>query len=253
MVSTTLDVPTPDGVADAYAAWPEESGRFPGVLCYMDVFGLRPVLHEMVNRLAAQGYFVLAPNVFYRAGRTPDPAQLPDLTDPSQREATLAQGLQKVQEHTPERVVRDAGAFLDFLGSRPEVAEERPFGTTGYCLGGVLAVRTAAARPEQVGAAASFHAGGLVTDGPDSPHLLAERISAELHFGHAAKDDHMTPEDVATLERALDAADVRYTSEVYPNALHGFTMADVPSFNADALQRHWERLLPLFARNLQES
>ncbi|NLU68148.1 dienelactone hydrolase family protein [Streptomyces sp. HNM0574] len=247
MASTHLDVPTPDGAADAYAAWPDSGGPVPGVLFYMDIFGLRPVLREMVDKLASYGYYVLAPNVFHREGRTPEEA--PDLRRPQNRDAFLAEALPKLREHGAERAERDAGAYVDFLTARPEVAPG-PIGVTGYCLGGVLALRTAAARPGQVAAAASFHAGHVVTGAPDSPHLTAERITAELHLAHAARDEAMTPQDVAALERALDDAGVTYTSEVYPGTMHGFTMADVPAFSPEALDRHWERLVALLARRL---
>ncbi|MGW8376921.1 dienelactone hydrolase family protein [Streptomyces sp. ODS28] len=248
MPSTHLDIPTPDGTADAFAAWPEGGGSHPGVLFYMDVIGLRPVLHEMVTTLASHGYYVLAPNVFYREGRAPI-VEVPDMSSAEAREAFMGQVLPMLGRHTVEHVERDAGAYLDFLTAQPQVAPG-PVGLTGYCMGGVLALRAAALRPEQVAAAASFHAGRVVTDAADSPHLLADTIRAELHFGHAEHDDSMTPQDVKTLEQTLDAAGVPYTSEVYPDTIHGFTMADTAAYNPAALDRHWDRLLSLYGRTL---
>ena len=251
VTSWQVDIPTPDGTADAFVAAPEGDGPHPAVLFYMDIFGLRPVLNGMAEQLASYGYYVLAPNVFYRHGRAPV-APVPDMSEPEQREAFFQQVRPMLMGHTPDRSVPDAGAFLEFLEQQDEVAPG-PVGATGYCLGGLLSVRTAAAYPEQVAAAASFHGGHLATDAEDSPHRLAEHISAELHFGHAEHDDAMTPEDVDRLEKALDAAGVRYTSEVYPGTVHGFTMADTSAFNESALERHWERLPALLARNLPTS
>lgn len=250
MASTHFDVPTPDGMADAYAAWPDEGDGFPGVLLYPDIFGLRPVITGMVDEIASHGYYVLAPNFFYRHGRSPAPEEAPDLTDPAQREAAFDRLLPLMRQHSAESAVRDAEGFLDFLLGQPEVADG-PVGTTGYCFGGVLAFRTAAAEPDRVAAAASFHAGGLVTDDADSPHLLAGSVSAEVHFGHAAQDDSMTPQQVTALEEALEHAGATYTSEVYPDTLHGFAIADIPWFNSAARDRHWERLLFLLARALK--
>ncbi|AQY20435.1 hypothetical protein T261_05169 [Streptomyces lydicus] len=248
MTSKTVEVPTPDGAADAFVAFPEGGGSHPGVLFYMDAIGLRPVLHEMAERLAGHGYYVLVPNVFYRHGPAPV-LEVPDLRSAEAREAFVGRVMPLVNAHTPERAVRDAAAYLDFLTAQPEV-RPGPVGVTGYCMGGVLAVRTAAARPGQVAAAAAFHPGPLVTDGPDGPHRLAPRITAELHVGHAAHDDSARPEILGELDRSLDAAGIRYTDEVYPDTVHGFTMSDTAAFSPAASERHWDRLLDLFGRNL---
>lgn len=245
--SSDIDIPVPDGTADAFTAYPADGGRHPGVLLYMDVIGLRPVIRKMATELASHGYYVLAPNVFHRHGRAPL-FPLPDMNVPEEREAFMARALPLLGSHTPQETVADAGAYLRFLAEQDQVSPGGA-GVTGYCMGGMLALRTAAAYPERVAAAASFHGAHLATDSPDSPHLGLEKVSAELHFGHAQNDTAMTAEHIARLEKALDSAGNTYTSEMYPGP-HGFTMADTPSYRPAAEQRHWERLLPLLARAL---
>lgn len=248
MSTRSVQVPTPDGTADAVVASPDDGERHPGVLLYPDIIGPRPVIHEMAERLASHGYHVLVPNLFYRHGPAPV-VEVPDLTVPENREAFFREALPLLHEHTVERALADAGGYLDFLAARPEV-RPGPVGTVGYCFGAVLAVRTAAARPDHVAAAAGFHPGSLVTDAPDSPHRLASDIAAELHFGFAEHDDGMKPEDIARWDEAMDGAGVTCTSEVYPGTVHGFTMADTSAFSPSGLDRHWKDLVPLLDRNL---
>ncbi|MEV5240416.1 dienelactone hydrolase family protein [Streptomyces cinnamoneus] len=248
MPSRMLDVPTPDGTADAFLAVPDGGGSHPGVLLYMDAIGLRPMLREMAEQLAAHGYCVLVPNVFYRNGRPPV-VELPDLLDAENRAAFVARIMPLLDEHTPQRALSDAQAYLDFLTARPEV-RPGPVGAVGYCMGAALALRTAATHPGQVAAVAGFHPGSLATDAPDSPHLLAPKVTAEVHFGIAEHDESMPPEAVARLSAALDEAGVRNSCEVYPGTLHGFTMADTAVFNQAGLDRHWDRLLNLLGRTL---
>ncbi|MFG2205757.1 dienelactone hydrolase family protein [Streptomyces sp. NPDC048638] len=243
-----LDIPTPDGVADAYLAHADDGEPHPGVLLYMDAFGLRPSLKAMARRLAEHGYTVLVPNVFYRSGRAPV-IELPDHIDPSQRPEIFAQLTPLLQALTPEPAMRDAGAYLAHLAASPLVTDG-PVGTTGYCLGGMLGVRTAAAFPDRIAAAAAFHAGRLATDAEDSPHRLVDRITAELYFGHADHDSSMPADQIKKLEQALDAAGVRYRSELYEGAHHGYTQADTAAYDAEADERHWRDLLELFARTL---
>ncbi len=242
----TLQIPTTDGTADAFAAFPERGERHPGVLLYMDIFGVRPVLEDMARELAEHGYYVLVPNVFYRHGPAPV-AELPKHIGEEARPTVVAQVLPLFEAHTTQRALRDADAYLRFLTAQPEVSSG-PVGAIGYCMGAVLAMRTAAAHPDQVAAVAGFHPGNLVTDAPDSPHRLAPELTAQVHLGHAEKD--MTPEALSELDQALDAAGVGYTSETYPGAVHGFTMSDTDAFSPSALQRHWDRLLPLLDRTL---
>jgi carboxymethylenebutenolidase len=196
-----------------------------------------------VDRIAERGFVVLAPNVLYRAGRASN-TDVPDLEDPAQRDPFFARLRPAMAELTPERIVSDGAAHLDFLG---ELASS-PFAITGYCLGGRVGWRIAAAYPERVAALAAFHAGGLVSDEDDSPHLSARAISAELYFGHADNDQSMTPEHVAALEQALEQAGVRYRSELYEGAAHGYTMSDTAAYNETAAERHFTELFALLDR-----
>jgi carboxymethylenebutenolidase len=237
----TLQIPTPDGQADAFAAFPEGGGRHPGVLMYPDGFGIRPVLREMARELAGHGYYVLVPNIYYRHGPAPV-TELPEHIGEEIRPAVIAKLMPLIEAHTTERVLRDAAAYLRFLTAQPEVGAG-PVAVTGYCIGGLVAMRTAAADPDQVAAVAAFHA-PAGADGLDS----FAKITAQVHLGHAEGD--LTPEALAELNHALDAAGVEYTSEIYPGTLHGFTMSDTDAFSPSGLQRHWDRLLPLLGRTL---
>lgn len=249
--TSTVVVATPDGTADAFLAAPEGRGPFPGVLFYMDAFGPRPRLEEMAERIANQGYVVLVPHVFYRRGRAPliDTSALRQPGERGRLFETLGPWL---QELTPERAMSDADAYLDYLTARGEVAGG-PLGVTGYCMGGALALRTAAHRPERVAAAAAFHPARLVTDGPDSPHLLVDRLQAEVYVASADQDKGMPPEQQQRLAAALTEAGVRHTCEQYDGAAHGFTMADTEVYDEAATDRHWHALLGLLARNLRGS
>ncbi|MEU7639713.1 dienelactone hydrolase family protein [Streptomyces sp. NPDC039016] len=244
----SFDLPTPDGTADAYFAHPDDGAPHPGILLYMDAFGLRPGLEEMARRLAGHGYAVLVPNVLYRSGRAPL-VELPERINPAERPELFGQLMPLILSLTPEKAMRDAGVYLDWLAASALVADG-PVGTAGYCLGGVLALRTAAAFPDRVAAVGSFHAGSLVTDAADSPHLLLDRITAELYFGHADQDHSMSTEKIKELERALDAAGTRYRSELYEGAHHGYTQADTAAYNPEATERHWRALVDLFGRTL---
>ncbi|MDT0305188.1 dienelactone hydrolase family protein [Streptomonospora wellingtoniae] len=245
---TAVDITTEDGVADAFLAHPDDGGTHPGVLLYMDVLGLRAQLKRMATRLAAAGYTVLVPNVFYRHGRSPL-VELPEFIDSDSRPKVFDQLSPIMQSLTPEQVKRDAGAYLDRLAESPQ-ASAGPAGVVGYCLGAILTLRTAGTHPDRVAAAAGFHGANLAPDTPDGPHLLADRITAELYFGHADKDHTLPPEQVDRLDRALASAGVRFESEVYEGAQHGYTQADTASYDEAATERHWRALLDLFGRNL---
>lgn len=245
---SSVDIPTPDGTADAYLVHPDSPGPYPGVLFYMDAFGLRPQLNRMADRLAAAGYTVLVPNVAYRSGRAPL-VELPDFIDPASRPEIIRSLRPAMQSLTPELAVRDAGVYLDRLAADPHAAAG-PVGVTGYCMGAGLALRTAVAYPDRVAAMAGFHGAHLATEAPDSPHAGAERITGELYFGHADQDAALPPEEIDRLERALTDAGVRHRAEVYPGAHHGFTQADTAMYDAEATERHWTALLDLFGRTL---
>ncbi|WP_030599882.1 dienelactone hydrolase family protein [Streptomyces fulvoviolaceus] len=245
---TMLDIPTPDGTADAYLAFPADGAPHPAVLLYMDAFGLRPHLKSMADRLAEAGYTVLVPNVFYRHGRAPV-VELPEFINPAERPEIIQQLGPAARTLTPEGAMRDAAVYLDWLAASP-LTTDGPVGVTGYCMGAGLALRTAGTHPDRVAAAAGFHGAYLATDAPDSPHLLAERITAELYFGHADHDSTNPAEQIARLDKALATAGVRHRTEVYEGAHHGFTQADTAMYGAEATDRHWAALLELLGRTL---
>nr|BFD94494.1 dienelactone hydrolase family protein [Kitasatospora sp. Xyl93] len=245
---TLVDIPTADGTADAYLAHPDDGRAHPGVILYMDAFGLRPHLERMADRLAAAGYTVLVPNVFYRGGRAPV-VELPELIDVERADELFARIVPLLDELTPEAATRDADAYLRWLADSPLV-QDGPVGLTGYCLGARLALYTAAGHPDRIAVAAGFHGGGLATDSPDSPHLGADRITAELYFGHADGDPSLPPEQIDRLAAALAAAGVRYRAEVYTGAPHGYTQADTTRYDAAAAERHWDALLGVLKRTL---
>ncbi|CBG68063.1 putative hydrolase (dienelactone hydrolase family) [Streptomyces scabiei 87.22] len=244
MPTKTLQIPTADGRAEAFAAFPERGDQHPGVLMYADGFGIRPVLREMARELAGHGYYVLVPHLFYRHGPVPV-VELPAHIGEEARPAIFARLMPLIEAHTAERALSDADAYLRFLAVQPEVGDG-PVAVTGYCIGGLLAMRTAAAHPGRIAAVAAFH-GPVGVDGPD----LFSRLTAQVHLGHAEGD--MTPEALGELNQALDAAGVGYTSEIYPGTVHGFTMSDTDAFDASGLKRHWDRLLPLLDRTLGNS
>ena len=240
-----VEVATKDGVADAYLARPDDDGPHPAVLFIMDAYGLRRRIEVMADRIAQAGYVVLAPNVFYRAGRAPV-LPIPDLNDPEQR-ASLFESLRPlIGQLDPDATAGDGAAYLDYLaGLAPG-----PVAIVGFCMGARFGWRIAAAYPDRVAALAGFHAGGLVTDAPDSPHRSAAQLTAELYFGHADNDPSMSSEQIATLERTLEETGARYRSELYEGAAHGYTMADTPAYNEAASERAFSELLALLGRTL---
>ena len=243
MSNTMVNVPTDDGVADAYFTRPDGEGPFPGVLLYMDAFGLRPRLYEMADRIAEHGYAVLVPNLLYRAGRAPL-ADLSGMMDPEKRGAIFGRIMPFIQALDTAAITRDTRAYLDFLDGQAGVAAG-PDAVVGYCMGGTNGFKAIEAFPERLAALASFHGARLASDQPDSPHLQVGRITGEVYFAHADNDSSMPQEAIDLLESALDAADVRFRSEIYPGAQHGFTMADTAAYDAEAEKRHWEKLFEL--------
>lgn len=249
MQTKSIDLKTQDGTCDVFIAYPEDNGSYPAVLFYMDAFGPRAYLYEMAQTLAARGYYVLLPNSFYRVRRAP----VVDMKFPVRPESmpeAVKQIMPLFQSFTPELGMRDAAAFLDFLAHQKQ-AQPGKAGITGYCLGGRLSILTAAHYPDRVAAAASFHAAGLATGAPDSPHLLLSKIKAELYIAHADNDAHNSPEQIERLRNALEQSGLRYEAELYTGAAHGFAMADLPAYNEAALKRHWDKLSALFQRTLE--
>jgi len=240
----TIEIPTADGVADAYLTRPDDGESHPGVLFMIDAFGLRSRIEAMADQIASHGYAVLAPNVFYRAGRAPV-LPMPDGDDPDARGRFFEQLRPLAAQLTPERLAADGRAYLDRLAE----ASTGLVAIVGYCMGARLGWRIAAEYPDRVAALAGFHAGGLATDAADSPHRSAAALSGiELYFGHADQDQSMPAEQIAQLDAALDAAGVRYRSEVYEGARHGYTMSDAPVYDEAATDRHFRELFTLLAR-----
>ena len=248
VIETEVEVKTPDGICDAVFIHPIK-GAHPGVLLWHDSPGLRPVIRDLGKRIAAEGYSALVPNLFYRAARAP-------VFDPSFDYANNPVDREKYRRtvasfFAPGAAERDAVAYVAFLDSQRQVDRKRKIGTHGYCLGGPYIMKTAAARSDRVGAGASFHGGFLVTDKPDSPHLLAPKIKARLYFAIASDDDRREPEVKNTLKEALAAANVRAEIEVYPNALHGWCVPDNPAAdNKVDAERAWGKLLALYKQAL---
>lgn len=238
-----LQIQTPDGPAEAYL-----TGSGPGVLMFMDVYGVRPQLARMADRVASWGYTVLVPNVFHRDGTVAETSPSTDLTEPGKGESFFAQARPRIAHLTPERARRDIPAYLAALREHAAGAE---VATVGYCMGARLAVR-AAAVDDDVVAVAGFHGGGLaVEDDPESPHRLLSGSRAEYVFGHADGDRSMDPAAVTRLGEALEAAGLRATNEVYRGASHGYSMKDTPAYQEEAAERSFAELESLLARTLR--
>jgi carboxymethylenebutenolidase len=244
VIETDVDVKTPDGTCDAIFIHPAK-GSHPGVLLWHDSPGLRPVIRGLGRRIAAEGYSALVPNLFYRATRAPVfDASFDYANNPADRE--------KYRRITAPffalgAAERDAVAYVAFLDAQRQVDKKKKIGTHGYCLGGPYIMRTAAALPDRIGAGASFHGGFLVTDKPNSPHLLAPKIKARLYFAIASDDEKREPEVKNKLKEAFAAADVRAEIEVYPNAQHGWCVPDNPAAdNKVDAERAWGKLVALY-------
>jgi len=247
-----VDLDVPGGRAEGWVSRPSVGGSHPGVLLFMDAFGIRPQIQQMAQRIASWGYVVLAPNVFHRDGRVADLAQSGDLRDPDVREAAFGLVMPRVRALTGDVAGPDVEAYVDALRALPGVADG-PIGVTGYCMGARLAVRAACLRPDDVAACGGFHGGGLATDAPDSPHLGLPGARASFFFGHADADRSMPPEAIARLDQALDEAGLEHVTEVYPGAPHGYTMADTSSYDETAAELHYAALEDLLGRTLRRA
>ncbi|MBU9764629.1 dienelactone hydrolase family protein [Mycobacterium sp. TNTM28] len=244
MPTTKDTIVTPAGTCPVTFATPEGAGPWPGIVMYPDAGGARPTFDQMATQLAGYGYAVLVPDMYYRdAGWAP--FEMATVFGNKSERARLFSMIQKV---TPEIMAADAGAFFDYLQSRPEVRGER-FGTTGYCMGGRTSLVVAGRVPERVAAAMSFHGGGLASDDPGSPHLLADQIQAAVYVGGAQGDASFTAEQAKTLDDALTAAGVEHTIETYA-AGHGFAVPDNAPYDEAAAKRHWEAMEEFFGAKL---
>jgi carboxymethylenebutenolidase len=236
-----VNVTTPDGTADAYFVHPA-SGTAPGVLLWPDIFGLRPSMRQMGKRLAESGYAVLVVNPFYRTKKAPTADS--GAATPIQQLMPLAQALNETTHMT------DAKAFIGWLDQQSSVAKNRKMGTQGYCMGGPMAFRTAAAVPDRVGAVGSFHGGGLVTPNPNSPHLQAAKTKAQFLVAIAANDDQRAPDDKTALKETFEKAKLSAEIEVYAGAAHGWCPPDSGVYNEPQAEKAWSRLLVLYGKAL---
>jgi carboxymethylenebutenolidase len=241
VVESDVTIETPDGMCDAYFVHPA-AGAAPAVLVWPDIMGLRPAFRAMGKRLAESGYSVLVVNPFYRSAPSPVVAEGETFQDPPVRERLF--GLMGAL--TPETNVTDATAFVSWLDQQEAVDTSRKIGTTGYCMGGPITMRTAAALPNRIGAAGSFHGGGLATDDPNSPHLLVPEMQASYLIAIAENDDMNDPEAKTKLREAFDAAGLMAEIEVYEGAQHGWTVPDSNVYNEEQAERAWARLLAMF-------
>ncbi len=249
IVETDVEIKTPDGICNAAFIHPK-TGSHAAVLIWSDAFGLRPATREIGKRLAAEGYCALVPNPFYRIAKAP-------FSTASHFDFQNANDMAKLRPlmasvTAPGNTERDAIAYISFLEAQNEVDRAKKIGAQGYCMGGPLVVKTAAALPERIGAGASFHGGGLVTDKPNSPHLLAPKIKARMYFAVAANDDERQPDAKDELKKAFAAGHVPAEIEVYAGTLHGWCMPDMPLqngnpiYNEQAAERAWVKLSELY-------
>jgi carboxymethylenebutenolidase len=250
VTETDVQVHTPSGVCDAALIHPQGQGRWPGVILFVDAFGLRPAMRDMAKRLAVDGYTVLVPNPYYRSTKPPgiDPGfDFTSTADRAKLDALRA-------PLTRDAVMQDAAAYVKFLDSQASVDKKAKMGVFGYCMGGPMTLQAAAAVPARIGAGASFHGGGLVTDKPDSPHLLVAKIKAQYYFGIAANDDQRQPDAKTKLDAAFHAANLPAKIEVYEGTLHGWCVKDMPLqagkpiYNEALAERAWNELVGLYKR-----
>lgn len=246
VVETAVGIRTPDGTPDGFLYRDESFPSRPGVIHYTDIGGIRDSHRAKAKRIAEQGYVVLLPNVFYRTGRPPviDWPINPNDERIMKRIGEISGPL------TPEAMEKDSSAYVDFLAALPGVSDGA-IGVLGHCFSGAMAMRTCAARPEKIGAGASFHGGRLFVDGPASPHLAFPRIKARLYFGHAVQDKSMPQEAIDKFNQALAAWGGKYESEVYEGAFHGWTVADSPVYNEPQAERAFAKLMELFGSALE--
>jgi carboxymethylenebutenolidase len=246
VVEKDVDVPMSSGVADSALFYPAGKGTWPAVLIWTDILGLRPVFRDMGRRLAAQGYVVLVPNPFYRNKRAPVVDGTFDFSKPEDR----AKVMPMAAALTADANVSDAKSLITFLDGQPQTNKKAKIGVQGYCMGGPLTFRTAATVPARVGAAATFHGGGLVTDKPDSPHLLIPKMKAEVYCAVADNDDKRDPAAKEKLKEAFAAANLPARVEVYAGANHGWTVKGSTPYDETSAERAWTELTALYQRKL---
>jgi len=245
MAEEKVNIKTADGSCDCYIYGAPGDVPSPAIILYMDGFGIRPGLREMAQRIASNGYSVLLPNMYYRAGEQPPINPSTALTDPAQQK----QLMELVPTVTNAGTVRDTTAFLDFLSHDARVKGTK-VGCVGYCMGGPLALTAAGTFPDRIAAAASIHGANVATDRPDSPHLLSGKMRGKVYVGVAEIDPWLQPGETDRLKAALETAGTNYTLEIYPGVEHGFATNGNPRYDHDASERHWQRILALFHETL---
>jgi carboxymethylenebutenolidase len=253
MVDTDVEVKTAGGTCDAALIHPAGKGSWPGVILFVDVFGLRPTMRDMARRLAANGYTVLVPNPYYRTTKAPGlPINLDFTSADDRAKIAVVRG-----PLTDEAVMSDSTAYVKFLDSQSMVSKKAKMGAFGYCMGGPMTMQAAAANPSRVGAGASFHGGGLVTDKPDSPHLKVPQMKAQFYFAIAANDDQRQPDAKTKLAEAYKAAGLTESQEVYEGCNHGWCVKDMPNgpdgkplYNEAGAEKAWSELIALYKRTV---
>jgi carboxymethylenebutenolidase len=251
MMDTDVEIKTASGTCEAALIHPKGKGPWPGVILFVDIFGLRPTMRDMAKRLAANGYAVLVPNPYYRTTKAPGLPSTLDFASADDR-AKIA----KVREPmTDEAVMSDSTAYVKFLDAQPVVNKKAKMGVFGYCMGGPMTMQAAAANPTRVGAGASFHGGGLVTDKPDSPHLKVPAMKAQFYFAIATNDDQRQPDAKTKLAEAFKAANLPEKQEVYEGCMHGWCVKDMPNgpdgkplYNEPGAEKAWGELTALYKR-----
>jgi carboxymethylenebutenolidase len=244
VVESEVEIKTPDGTCDAYFVHPAR-GKHPAVLVWPDIFGLRDPFRQMGKRLAQSGYAVLTVNPFYRLQKAPTAPPHPNFQDPATRDG-LFKMMGTLSAATNEI---DARAFVAWLDAQPSVDKRRKMGTTGYCMGGPIVLRTAATLPDRIGAGATYHGGGLNTANPDSPHLGIPKMKGRFLIAVAKNDDERDPESKNVLRRAFDAARVKADIEVYPSQ-HGWCAIDSQVYDKEQAEKAWEKTLKMFRKAL---
>ncbi|MFC3078309.1 dienelactone hydrolase family protein [Phenylobacterium terrae] len=244
MIESQVDIQTPDGATSTFICHPERGGPFPVILFFMDAPGIREELRDMARRLATVGYYVMLPNLYYRAGVMELGRLPPDPNAPERRRM-----FELMESLSIEMVMRDAEALIAHAATQP-AASSGAMGCVGYCMSGQFSINAAARFPNRVAAAASIYGTFLVTDRPDSPHRMAGKAKAELYFACAETDRWAPMETVEALKTALAALPIHAEVEVYPKTEHGFAFPQRPVYEKASAERHWERLFALFRRRL---
>jgi carboxymethylenebutenolidase len=246
VIEKNVNVPMASGVSDSALYYPEGKGPWAAVLVWTDILGLRPVFREMGSRLAAEGYVVLVPNPFYRNAKAPVVDGSFDFSKPEDR----AKVMPMAEALTADTNISDAKSYVSFLDAQPQTHKKKKMGVQGYCMGGPPTFRTAATWPDRIGAAATFHGGGLVTDKPDSPHLLIPEMKAEVLCCVADNDDKRDPAAKNKLKESFAATHLKATVEVYEGCNHGWTVRGSQVYNEAGAERAWSELTGLYKRNL---